>query len=266
MKNKLTLQEKLRDLREERKMTLSDLAEAIGIPLSTLQRLEGNDDVRVGYQDIATLARFYDVSADYLFGLTDNKQYRNVEIDKLGLSDEAIEVLNTAKANNRLISEFISHPDFLKLMSSMEIYIDRKVLPQMNMMNAMYSFAEKSIKDNFEVVENDEMLALLHELTVDEDDYLRHRISERFNNILKSLFEAHKKDVEPDYQTDIIKEMQSGVSDHIANSKTERKRMEFWAKNLGLDIKDLSDEELKVLTKALDRSSIVKRYKKRISR
>ncbi|MCL2719127.1 MAG: hypothetical protein FWE14_10155 [Lachnospiraceae bacterium] len=44
MKTKLTLQEKLRDLRDEKKITLSELAEATSIPLSTLQRAEGQED------------------------------------------------------------------------------------------------------------------------------------------------------------------------------------------------------------------------------
>ena len=56
MKTKLTLQEKLRDLRDERKMTLSDLTGATGIPLSILQSMEGKDDIRTGYQDVAALA------------------------------------------------------------------------------------------------------------------------------------------------------------------------------------------------------------------
>ena len=64
MKTKLTLQEKLRDLRDEKKITLSDLAGATGIPLSTLQRMEGKDDIRTGYQDVATLAKFYGISTD----------------------------------------------------------------------------------------------------------------------------------------------------------------------------------------------------------
>ena len=53
MKTKLTLQEKLRDLRDEKKMTLSDLSGETNIPLSTLQRIEGQDDIRTGYQDVA---------------------------------------------------------------------------------------------------------------------------------------------------------------------------------------------------------------------
>lgn len=67
---------------------------------------------RIGYQDIETLARYYDVSVDYLFDLTDLEQYHNVGIDKLWLSDEAIAVLKDGKLNNQLISELIAHADF----------------------------------------------------------------------------------------------------------------------------------------------------------
>jgi transcriptional regulator with XRE-family HTH domain len=107
MKCKLTLQEKLRDLRDERKLVLAgcrqyvysrcagidilaDVEKATGIPISTLQRMESDEDIRVGYQDVMTLAKFYEVSADFLFGLTENRIYRNVAIDELGLTDSAV--------------------------------------------------------------------------------------------------------------------------------------------------------------------------------
>lgn len=62
MKTRITLQEKLRDLRDERKLRLVDVSEATGIPTSTLQRLESEDNVRVGYQEVEVLTRFYGVS------------------------------------------------------------------------------------------------------------------------------------------------------------------------------------------------------------
>ena len=161
MKTKLTLQEKLRDLRDEKKLTLSDLSEATGIPLSTLQRAEGQDDIRIGYQDVASLAKFYDVSTDYLFGVTDNRQHRHIEVDALRLSDATIEMLKSGKYNNRLVNELLEHPDFPRLLSAIEVYIDRKVLPQMNTMNAMYKIAESTIKEKFEIADNDEAIKLL---------------------------------------------------------------------------------------------------------
>ena len=112
MKVRLTLQEKLRDLRDERKLKLQDVAEATGIPLATLGRIESNEDNQTSYQSVAALAMFYNVSTDYLFGVTDNRQHRNIEVDSLSLSDCAIEVLKSKKLNNRLVSELLSHADF----------------------------------------------------------------------------------------------------------------------------------------------------------
>lgn len=93
MKVNLTLQEKLRDLRDERRLKLHDAADATGIPLATLGRIESNEDNQASYQNVATLAKFYNVSTDYLFGVTDNRQHRHIEIDALSLSDSAIETL-----------------------------------------------------------------------------------------------------------------------------------------------------------------------------
>lgn len=62
MKVTLTLQEKLRDLRDERKLKLQEVSDATDIPVATLQRIESNETVRVGYQDVAVLAKFYEVS------------------------------------------------------------------------------------------------------------------------------------------------------------------------------------------------------------
>lgn len=266
MKVKLTLQEKLRDLRDEKKMTLADLSEAINIPLSTLQRMEGQEDVRVGYQDIAALAKFYGVSADYLFDLSDNRQHRHIEVDALKLSDAAIETLKGEKFNNRLVSELISHPDFPALLNAIEIYIDKKVFPQLNTINAIYKIAENTIKDNFDIADNDENIALLQEAIVDEDEYLRYRISERFNDLMKKLFDAHKKDVLPDEQTGIIQELKDGLNDYPAQKEQkerERWKLTFLAKQLGLNITDLTDEEIGILTKALQKSNKLKQGRRR---
>jgi len=266
MKTHLTLGEKLRDLRDERKLRLAGVSDATGISVSTLQRMEADEDIRVGYQDIETLARFYDVSADYLFGLTDLDQYRNVEIDKLRLSDEAIAVLKDGQLNNRLISEFLVHADFPQLLSAMEIYIDRKVLPQMNTMNAMYKFAEQTIKENADVPENDEMMAFLQQSIVDEDEYLRYRISERYNMIMKSLFDAHKKDKLLPEQVDMVSEMKEQVQTYLDAQKTEpanKAKAILLCKQLGLNASKLTDEEWRVLMKVLDSSAPVRRVKRR---
>jgi len=54
---------------------------------------------------VVAFAKFYNISTDYLFGVTDNRQHRNIEIDALVLLDSAIEILISKKLNNLLISE-----------------------------------------------------------------------------------------------------------------------------------------------------------------
>lgn len=267
MKTRLTLQEKLRDLRDERKLTLQEVADMTGIPLATLGRIESSDDIRAGYQDIALLAKFYNVSTDYLFGITDNRQHRNVEIDTLALSDGAIEVLKSKKLNNRLISEILAHADFPNLLSAMEVYIDRKILPQMNMLNTLYKATESTIRENFAVADNDEVLAFLQQSVIDEDEYLRYRITERYNALMKSLFDKHKKDSLSTEQTEAMNEIKEQLQTYVTTksetSNEARARMAMLAKNIGLNIQDLTDEELQALIKALEKSDKYRSNKRR---
>lgn len=119
MHTKLTLQEKLRDLRDERKLKLSDVEQATGISVPTLSRFETDEYTSIAYQDLLKLAEFYGVSMDYLSGMTDHRQHRNVEIYQLGLTDEAVLLLKSKRANNRLISELLTQEHFIKLLSTM---------------------------------------------------------------------------------------------------------------------------------------------------
>lgn len=74
MKPRITLGEKLKDLRVERNLRFVAVYESIGIYSATLQRLEADEDMRIGYQYIEVLARFYGVSTDWLFGRTGNNE------------------------------------------------------------------------------------------------------------------------------------------------------------------------------------------------
>lgn len=53
MKITLTLQEKLRDLRDERKLKLQDVADGTGIPLATLGCIESSESTQVSFENVA---------------------------------------------------------------------------------------------------------------------------------------------------------------------------------------------------------------------
>ena len=125
MQPKLTIQERLKDLRVERGLTLEQLSAETGISKSALGKYEADDFKDISPFSMVELAKFYGVSTDYLLGLTEQKNHPNTELDALHLGDDAIEVLRTGKFNHRLLSELICHKDFQRFMLDAEIYVDR---------------------------------------------------------------------------------------------------------------------------------------------
>ena len=93
MQPKLTIQERLKDLRVERGLTLEQLSVETGISKSALGKYEADDFKDISPFSMVALAKFYGVSTDYLLGLTEQKNHPNTELDALHLGDDAIEVL-----------------------------------------------------------------------------------------------------------------------------------------------------------------------------
>ena len=125
MKKGLSIQEKLKDLRvSEKDFTLKQLAEETGIASSTLGSYESDDYKDISHTNLVILAEYYHVSTDWLLGLTESREVQNHDISELHLDDETLDILKSGSLNNRLLCEMIKHPDFLKLMTDTEIYVD----------------------------------------------------------------------------------------------------------------------------------------------
>ena len=59
MKQGITIQERLKDLRTERHLKLEELAAVTGISKSALGSYENDELKEIGYKNLATLADFY---------------------------------------------------------------------------------------------------------------------------------------------------------------------------------------------------------------
>jgi len=103
MNIKLTLGERLKDLRVERNLKLETLAEQTGLSKSALSKYESDDVTDLSIYAVTTLAEFYGVTTDYLLGVTENKKRPDAVLSDLHLSDGAVDVLRNGKFNHRLL-------------------------------------------------------------------------------------------------------------------------------------------------------------------
>lgn len=117
MKSRLTIQERLKDLRKEKDINLETLEELTGISKSALGSYETNDYKEINHGNLVTLADFYGVSVDYLLCRTENRKLPNVPLVELHLSDDMVALLKSGDINNRLLCEIATNDKFVRLMT-----------------------------------------------------------------------------------------------------------------------------------------------------
>ena len=120
----LTIQERLKDLRVERGLTLEQLAEQTQLSKSALRSYEADEYKDISHYDLIKLAKFYGVTADYLLGLTETKNHSNADLADLRLSDDMIDLLKSGRIDTALLCELAAHPDFMKLLADIQIYVE----------------------------------------------------------------------------------------------------------------------------------------------
>ena len=89
----LSIQERLKDLRVERGLTLEQLAEQTHLSKSALGSYEGDKFKDISHYALIELAKFYEVTVDYLLGRSQTRNHPNADLADLHLSDDMIELL-----------------------------------------------------------------------------------------------------------------------------------------------------------------------------
>ncbi len=121
----LTIQERLKDLRVERGLTLEQLAEQTQLSKSALGSYEADDFKDISHYALIKLTKFYGVTADYLLGLTETKNHSNADLADLRLSDKMIDLVKSGRIDTALLCELAAHPDFVKLLADIHRFMWR---------------------------------------------------------------------------------------------------------------------------------------------
>ncbi len=113
--------QRLAELRSQRGLTQEQLCsemEKAGLGFfnrSTISRVESGKVQNVSSELITALVKFFDVTADFLLGLTDIPDKKNYELSELGLSYDAARKLLLREVNPDALNRFIECESFADL-------------------------------------------------------------------------------------------------------------------------------------------------------
>ena len=259
MQPKLTIQERLKDLRVERGLTLEQLSAETGISKSALGKYEADDFKDISPFSMVELAKFYGVSTDYLLGLTEQKNHPNTELDALHLGDDTIEVLRTGKFNHRLLSELICHKDFQRFMLDAEIYVDRIADMRVNDMNAVLEAVRQMALMKNGGEENDLHLRTLEVAQIREDEYFGSLIADDLKGILRDIRNEHRPDTMTADETTLVATVQGQLQDAMNfEGSSKEKQVRALMATIGLDYDTLTKEEFVSIISGLKKSKYMK--------
>lgn len=259
MQPKLTIQERLKDLRVERSLTLEQLSAETGISKSALGKYEADDFKDISPFSMVELAKFYGVSTDYLLGLTEQKNHPSTELNALHLGDDAIEALRTGKFNHRLLSELICHKDFQRFMLDAEIYVDRIADMRVNNMNAVLEAVRQMALMKNGGEENDLHLRTLEVAQIREDEYFGSLIADDLKGILRDIRSKHRPDTMTADEVSFAENMQNQLREAMNfEGSSEEKKIRAYLATLGIDYDTLTKEEFVSLIGILKKSKHLK--------
>ncbi len=255
----LSIQERLKDLRVQRGLTLEQLAEQTHLSKSALGSYEAEDFKDISHYALIKLAKFYGVSADYLLGLTETKNHPNADLADLRLSDDMIELLKSGRVDNSLLCELATHPDFPRLMAELEIYVNGVAVKQVQGANAIVDAVSARIMKQYNPGLTDPQLRQLITAHIDEDSFCRYVIQQAINKIALDLREAHKDDFFSVPEDNPLEDfLQTAEETASKDSDPEQAAMVFICKRLQLRYGKLSEEEKKWLKKIAQKSDLLK--------
>ena len=199
MQTYITTNERIADLRNMSGLTQKELCDKVDIPYSTLSRIERGEITNVSNDILIKLSNFFNVSTDYLLGLTNVKFRKNIELSELGLSNKALFAILSGNLNTELLSRIIEHPHFSTLLDSADAYFTDTTKAGIQSRNDIIGLATGGIRD---------FIKLHPEKRQECNRDIRHLNAEKIGgaeadlNKLRNIFMAMLKDIKADYGTE----------------------------------------------------------------
>ena len=146
---------RIQDLREMNFWTKRELAARLGISESQLSRIESGKTAMVSSDILAGIAKEFDVSADYILGLTTLKDNSHI-LSELRLSEAACEKLVRREVDGETLSRWMEQESFGSLVTLSRAYFADIYAEGAFYRNEIIDSAVSFLRDHADETENPE--------------------------------------------------------------------------------------------------------------
>jgi len=193
----ISVNERITDLRMNKGLSQKELSELIGVVPSQMSRIENGEIQKVSIEIIIKLAKVFEVSTDYLLGLTPLSVQKNYDISQLGLSEESVKRLITGEVDNKIINSIMEHNKFPYLILMIKNYFYEESVTGIIARNDVIDASTAILSDN---IDNKPKNA--DEINKDIREIKSHKmgkheaVQEKIKSTLLSILRDIKKDID----------------------------------------------------------------------
>ena len=130
---------RLIDLCKSRNISQSQLAGVIGVDRSALSRFLSGKTDSLSHEHVIAIAKFFNVTTDFLLGETDDPGRINYDIGELGLTVKAAECLYTRKVDPAVLCRLLEHERCGELMHEIGLYLDETMASGIAAQNQLFN-------------------------------------------------------------------------------------------------------------------------------
>ena len=108
------IRDRIVELAQRKGENMEKLAQCVGITGSQMSRIINGKTLKVSHELVIAIAAEFDVSTDFLLGLTSIPD--RTRLDELGLSEKAIRNLVSGRVNRKCINHLLEDEELIRLM------------------------------------------------------------------------------------------------------------------------------------------------------
>ena len=110
------IRDRIVELAKRKGENMEKLAQCVGITGSQMSRIINGKTLKVSHELVIAIATEFDVSTDFLLGLTSIPD--RTRLDELGLSEKAIRNLVSGRGNRKCVNHLLEDEELIRLMNN----------------------------------------------------------------------------------------------------------------------------------------------------